>query len=71
MDRRRSGLVHRAGSVDQHHKPLEQAHYRAFDALRAHMLQGAGLAQVAPQLGILLAWLLVCFTLALRLFRWR
>jgi ABC-type multidrug transport system permease subunit len=41
------------------------------DALRAHMLQGAGLAQVAPQLGVLLAWLLVSFTLALKLFRWR
>jgi ABC-type multidrug transport system permease subunit len=41
------------------------------DALRAHMLQGASLAQVAPQLGVLGAWLLVCFTLALKLFRWR
>jgi ABC-type multidrug transport system permease subunit len=41
------------------------------DALRANMLQGAGLAQVAPQLGILGAWLVICFTLALKLFRWR
>jgi ABC-type polysaccharide/polyol phosphate export permease len=41
------------------------------DALRAHMLQGAGLAQLAPQLGVLSAWLVVCFGLALRLFRWR
>jgi ABC-2 type transport system permease protein len=41
------------------------------DALRAHMLQGASLAQVLPQLGVLGAWLIVCFTLALRLFRWR
>lgn len=41
------------------------------DALRAHMLQGATLAQVAPQLGILLAWLVVCFSVALKLFRWR
>jgi ABC-type multidrug transport system permease subunit len=41
------------------------------DALRAHMLQGAGLAQVAPQLGVLGVWLLVSFTLALKLFRWR
>jgi ABC-type multidrug transport system permease subunit len=43
----------------------------AIDALRANMLQGAGLAQVTPQLGILGAWLMVCFTLALKLFRWR
>ena len=41
------------------------------DALRANMLQGAGLAQVAPQLGVLGVWLVVCFTLALKLFRWR
>ena len=41
------------------------------DALRAHMLQGAGLVQLAPQLGVLGAWLVVCFALALKLFRWR
>jgi hypothetical protein len=41
------------------------------DALRANMLQGAGLAQVAPEMGILGVWLFVCFTLALKLFRWR
>jgi ABC-2 type transport system permease protein len=43
----------------------------AIDALRANMLQGAGVLNVAPQLGILAAWLVVCFTLALRLFRWK
>lgn len=43
----------------------------AIDALRANMLQGANLAQVAPQLGVLGAWLLVCFAVALRIFRWR
>jgi ABC-type multidrug transport system permease subunit len=41
------------------------------DALRAHMLQGAGLVQLAPQLGVLTAWLVVCFALALKLFRWK
>ena len=41
------------------------------DALRANILQGAGLVQIAPQLGILGAWLIVCFALALWLFRWR
>ena len=41
------------------------------DALRANMLQGAGFAQTAPQAGVLAAWLVVCFGLALRLFRWR
>lgn len=41
------------------------------EALRAHMLQGASLLEVAPQLGVLTGWLVVCFALALRLFRWR
>ena len=43
----------------------------AIDALRANMLQGANLAHVAPQMAVLAAWLLVCFVLALKLFRWR
>jgi ABC-type multidrug transport system permease subunit len=41
------------------------------DALRANMLQGAGLGQLLPQLGVLGAWLVICFVLALKLFRWR
>ncbi|MBS1876495.1 MAG: ABC transporter permease [Acidobacteria bacterium] len=41
------------------------------DALRANMLQGATFAQLAPQIGILTAWMVICFTLALKLFRWR
>jgi ABC-type polysaccharide/polyol phosphate export permease len=41
------------------------------DALRASMLQGASIAQMAPQLAAMGVCLLVCFTLALKLFRWR
>jgi ABC-type multidrug transport system permease subunit len=41
------------------------------DALRATMLQGATAVQIAPQIGVLAAWLLVCFPVALKLFRWR
>ncbi len=41
------------------------------NALRANMLQGAGLAHVAGELGIALAWLVVSFLLALKLFRWK
>jgi ABC-2 type transport system permease protein len=41
------------------------------DALRANMLQGANLAQLAPQVGIIVFWLVICFALALKLFRWR
>ena len=43
----------------------------AIDALRAHMLQGAGLAQLGPQMAVLSSWLVICFVVALRLFRWR
>jgi hypothetical protein len=35
------------------------------------MLEGEGLARMAPELGIILAWLVVSFLLAVRLFRWR
>lgn len=41
------------------------------DALRANMLQGATLLDLAPQLGVLVGWVIVCYTLALKLFRWR
>lgn len=41
------------------------------DALRANMLQGSNVAQMAPQVGIILFWLVVCFAFALKLFRWR
>jgi ABC-type multidrug transport system permease subunit len=41
------------------------------DALRANLLQGAGLASLAPELATLAVWAIVCFTLALKLFRWR
>jgi ABC-2 type transport system permease protein len=41
------------------------------DALRANMLQGSNLAQMLPQVGIILFWLVICFALALKLFRWR
>jgi ABC-type multidrug transport system permease subunit len=41
------------------------------DALRATILQGATATQIAPQVGVLTAWLVVCFPVALWLFRWR
>ena len=41
------------------------------NALRGTMLQGAGWSVVAPSMAILGVWLLVSFTLALRMFRWR
>jgi hypothetical protein len=41
------------------------------DALRAVMLEGAGPGRIVPELGVLAAWMVVSFLLALRLFRWR
>jgi ABC-2 type transport system permease protein len=41
------------------------------DALRAVMLEGAGVADVSRHLLILAGWALVTFVLALRWFRWR
>jgi ABC-2 type transport system permease protein len=41
------------------------------DALRASLLEGAGWVRLAPELGIIAAWLVGSFALAVRLFRWR
>jgi ABC-2 type transport system permease protein len=43
----------------------------AIDAMRGNMLQGTSLAQMLPQVGILLAWFVVPFAVSLRIFRWR
>src|SRR5262249_33431385 len=42
----------------------------ANDAYRALMNEGATLAAVLPQLGVLAAWCVVCFALAMAWFRW-
>jgi ABC-type multidrug transport system permease subunit len=41
------------------------------DALRGNVLRGAGWQVVAPEIAIILTWLVVSFLLAVRLFRWR
>lgn len=43
----------------------------AIDALRGNMLQGMHLSQMLAQIGILLLWLILPFTISLRIFRWR
>jgi ABC-type multidrug transport system permease subunit len=43
----------------------------AIDAMRGNMLQGSSLFDLAPELAVLGGWLVVCFVLALKLFRWR
>jgi ABC-type multidrug transport system permease subunit len=46
--------------------PLTQVN----DALRAVMLEGAGLGDIAWHLGILVVWAVATFVLALKIFRW-
>jgi len=41
------------------------------DALRANMLEGAGLNQLWWELMVISVWMVVCFGLALKIFRWK
>ena len=41
------------------------------DALRAVMLEGAGLVSLLPEMALLAAWGIVSFLLALKFFRWQ
>jgi ABC-2 type transport system permease protein len=41
------------------------------NALRANMLRGAGLSMLWPQLAVLTVWMIACFAIALKIFRWR
>jgi ABC-type multidrug transport system permease subunit len=41
------------------------------DALRGVMIDGASLARVAAPLGVVIAWGVVSFAVALKIFRWR
>lgn len=68
-----SGVFFSAANFPDAIQPVVQALplTAANDALRLTMLEGAGWRAVAPELGILAAWLVVTFPLALRLFRWR
>ena len=43
----------------------------AIDALRGNMLQGTSLPQLTAPILVLIAWLLACFVVSLRIFRWR
>ncbi|HJR15953.1 MAG TPA: ABC transporter permease [Gemmatimonadales bacterium] len=41
------------------------------DALRANILRGAGWEALAPEIAVILGWMVVSFVLAVRMFRWR
>ena len=68
-----SGVFFSSGNFPQAAQPFIQALplTAVNDALRANMLQGAPWGTVGGEMAIVGTWLVVCFTLALRLFRWR
>ena len=68
-----SGVFFSSGNFPDAAQPFIQALplTAVNDALRANMLQGASWNMVGHELLIIAAWLVVCFTLALRLFRWK
>ena len=68
-----SGVFFSSGNFPEATQPFIQALplTAVNDALRANMLQGASWNAVGHELLIIAVWLVVCFTLALRLFRWR
>ena len=68
-----SGVFFSAANFPEAIQPLIQALplTATVDALRAVMLRGAPLVHVAGELGLLLAWLVVPFVIALKVFRWR
>ncbi len=68
-----SGVFFSSANFPRAAQPIIQALplTATINALRATMLQGAGWAAVMPWLAIVAAWLVVTFTVALKLFRWR
>jgi hypothetical protein len=41
------------------------------DALRANMLEGAGLAALWPEIAVVTIWMVASFAIALKVFRWK
>jgi ABC-type multidrug transport system permease subunit len=68
-----SGVFFSASNFPNAAQPFIQALplTAAADALRATLLEGTSLAGLAGEMGILGAWLVVAFSAALMLFRWR
>ena len=68
-----SGVFFSSGNFPEAAQPFIQALplTAVNDALRANMLQGASWGMVSHELAIIAGYLVVCFILALRLFRWR
>jgi ABC-type polysaccharide/polyol phosphate export permease len=68
-----SGVFFSSANFPQAAQPFIQALplTATINALRATMLQGVGWGAIAPSVAIVAVWLVVTFTVALKLFRWR
>ena len=68
-----SGVFFSSANFPQAMQPFVQALplTAVNDALRANMLRGEGFETIGVELAIIGAWTVVCFALALKLFRWR
>ncbi|MFL5448834.1 MAG: ABC transporter permease [Gemmatimonadales bacterium] len=68
-----SGVFFSSSRFPEPIQPLIQALplTAVIDALRGNVLRGASLSTVAPELAIILGWMVVSFGLAVKLFRWR
>ncbi len=68
-----SGVFFSSGNFPAAIQPVVQALplTALVNGLRAIMLQGASLGAVLPQLAVLAAYLVVCLSIALRIFRWQ
>jgi ABC-type multidrug transport system, permease component len=68
-----SGVFFSANNFPRAAQPFIQALplTATINALRSTMLHGAGWSAVAPGLAIVTIWGVVCFVVALKIFRWR
>jgi ABC-2 type transport system permease protein len=68
-----SGVFFSASRFPESIQPVIQALplTAVVDALRANILRGAGWEELAPEIAIILGWMMVSFLLAVRIFRWR
>jgi ABC-2 type transport system permease protein len=68
-----SGVFFSAARFPQIVQPLIKAMPLSalIEGVRTVMLDGAGVAAVAPQIGVLLLWGVLSFAVALKLFRWK
>ena len=68
-----SGVFFSAGNFPDAVQPVIQALplTAVVDSVRGIMVQGLGWPALLPEFGIIITWLVLSFSIALRFFRWR